>query len=109
MSELDAAFAIFNQPRIDALIVAGEAFFLNRRGQLVELAARLAVPTMYHLREMAAAGGLMSYGGTAWIDYTRVAVVACRRGDRMRRSHLSAVRRLDGRLRRVRSSRCRHG
>jgi putative ABC transport system substrate-binding protein len=61
-SELDAAFAIFNQQRIDALIVAAEAFFLNRRAQLVELTARLAVPAIYHLREMVAVGGLMSYG-----------------------------------------------
>jgi putative ABC transport system substrate-binding protein len=74
ISELDAAFAIFNQPRIDALIVAGEAFFLNRRGQLVELAARLAVPTMYHLREIAAAGGLMSYGASIGDAYRQAGV-----------------------------------
>ena len=73
-SELDAAFAIFNQQRIDALIVAGETFFLNRRGQLVELAARLAVPTMYHLREMAAAGGLMSYGTSVSDAYRQAGV-----------------------------------
>jgi putative ABC transport system substrate-binding protein len=73
-SELDAAFAIFHQQRIDALIVAGEALFLNRRGQLVALAARLAVPTMYHLREMAAAGGLMSYGTSISDAYRQAGV-----------------------------------
>jgi len=73
-SELDAAFAIFDQQRIDALIVAAETFFLNRRVQLVELAARLAVPTMYHLREMAAAGGLMSYGTSISDAYRQAGV-----------------------------------
>jgi putative tryptophan/tyrosine transport system substrate-binding protein len=73
-SELDAAFAIFNQQRIDALIVAAETFFLNRRGQLVELAARLAVPTMYHLREMVAVGGLMSYGTSVSDAYRQAGV-----------------------------------
>jgi putative ABC transport system substrate-binding protein len=73
-SELDAAFPIFNQQRIDGLIVAAETFFLNRRGQLVELAARLAVPTMYHLREMAAAGGLMSYGTSVSDAYRQAGV-----------------------------------
>jgi len=73
-SELDAAFAIFNQQRIDALIVAGETFFFNRRGQLVELAARLAVPAMYHLREIVAAGGLMSYGASVTDAYRQAGV-----------------------------------
>jgi putative ABC transport system substrate-binding protein len=73
-SELDAAFAIFSQQRIDALIVAAETFFLNRRDRLVELAARLAVPTMYHLREMAAAGGLMSYGTSISDAYRQAGV-----------------------------------
>ena len=73
-SELDAAFAIFVQQRIDALIVAGEAFFLSRRDQLVALAARHAIPTMYHLREVAIAGGLMSYGTSIRDAYRQAGV-----------------------------------
>ena len=73
-SELDAAFAIFVQARIDALIVAGEAFFLSRRDQLVALAARHAIPTMYHLREVAVAGGLMSYGTSIRDAYRQAGV-----------------------------------
>ncbi|MFL5046511.1 MAG: ABC transporter substrate binding protein, partial [Xanthobacteraceae bacterium] len=34
----------------------------SRKGQLIMLAARHAVPTMYYEREFAAAGGLISYG-----------------------------------------------
>jgi putative ABC transport system substrate-binding protein len=60
-SELDGAFAKFVQYRVNALLVGTDSFFLNRRDQLVSLAARLAIPTMYNLREYVVAGGLMSY------------------------------------------------
>ena len=60
--EIDAAFANFAEQRLKALIVTADAFFSGRRDQLVSLAARHALPTMYWLREFAADGGLMSYG-----------------------------------------------
>jgi putative ABC transport system substrate-binding protein len=60
--DIDAAFASFVQKQADALLVTPDALFLNRRVQLVTLAARQAVPTIYPVREDAAAGGLMSYG-----------------------------------------------
>jgi len=60
--ELDAAFATLVQQRIGALLVDADAFFLNRREQLVALAARHAVPAMYPLRDFVAGGGLVSYG-----------------------------------------------
>jgi putative ABC transport system substrate-binding protein len=61
-SEVDAAFASFVTQRVQALIVAAEIYFLSQREQLAALAARYALPTMYHLREIAIAGGLLSYG-----------------------------------------------
>jgi putative ABC transport system substrate-binding protein len=60
--ELDAAFASLVQQRADALIVASQAFFTGRRDQLLALAQRQALPTIYHRRDLVAAGGLMSYG-----------------------------------------------
>jgi putative tryptophan/tyrosine transport system substrate-binding protein len=60
--ELDAAFETIAQQRIAALAVTADPFFDTRRDKLVALAARHAVPTMYHFREFAAAGGLISYG-----------------------------------------------
>jgi putative tryptophan/tyrosine transport system substrate-binding protein len=60
--EIDAAFEIVAQQRIAALALIGDPFFDTRRDKLVALAANHAVPTMYHFREYAAAGGLVSYG-----------------------------------------------
>jgi putative ABC transport system substrate-binding protein len=61
-SEVEAAFASFVAQGVQALIVAAAIYFLTQRQQLAVLAARYALPTVYHLREIAIAGGLMSYG-----------------------------------------------
>jgi putative ABC transport system substrate-binding protein len=62
IGEIDAAFATLARERPDALIVAADAFFLDRRTQFATLAARDRIPAAYGVREFAAAGGLMSYG-----------------------------------------------
>jgi putative ABC transport system substrate-binding protein len=61
-SDIDKAFANIAQRRPNALIVGTDPFFLGQRDQLARLAARHAIPTMYHLREFVEAGGLVSYG-----------------------------------------------
>jgi putative ABC transport system substrate-binding protein len=58
--EIDTAFASLVQKRADALLVGPHALFFDRRVQLVTLAVRHAVPTIYTNREYAEAGGLMS-------------------------------------------------
>src|SRR5262245_15159559 len=60
--DIDAAFARLIEIRADALVVAPDALFATRAGQLIALAARHAIPTLYWRREFAEAGGLMSYG-----------------------------------------------
>jgi ABC-type uncharacterized transport system substrate-binding protein len=62
--EIDMAFASLVQKRTDALVVGPHSFFRNRRAQLLSLAARHAVPTIFSYRDDAEAGGLMSYGST---------------------------------------------
>jgi ABC-type uncharacterized transport system substrate-binding protein len=62
--ELDATFASLVQQGVAALMVANDPFFAGRRDQIVALAARYAIPTIYFLREFTAAGGLMSYGAS---------------------------------------------
>ena len=60
--EIDAAFEAIAQQRVPALVVGASAFFDTRRKKLIALAARHAVPAIYHFREYADDGGLVSYG-----------------------------------------------
>jgi putative tryptophan/tyrosine transport system substrate-binding protein len=63
-NELDAAFLALAQFRVGGLVVGTGGLFNRRSQQLATLALRNAVPTIYQYREFAAAGGLMSYGGS---------------------------------------------
>jgi len=76
--EIDAAFASFVDERPVARFVAGSAFFLSRRVQLSLLAAFHRVPAIFSLRELAEAGGLMSYGASLRDAYRQVGVYAGR-------------------------------
>jgi len=60
--EIDAAFATLVELHAGGLVVAGDPFFNSRREQLITQAARHAVPASYPWRDVARAGGLMSYG-----------------------------------------------
>ncbi len=71
-SEIEAAFVTLNRQRLDATIVEVDPFFMTRTKQIVALAARVGVPTIYGRREFAAAGGLMSYGFDVADSYRRI-------------------------------------
>ena len=45
-------------------MIGSDLFFTSQSKQLAELTVRHAVPSIYQFREFAAAGGLMSYGGS---------------------------------------------
>ena len=76
--EIDTAFETIAQRRIRALSTAASPFFDTRREKLVALAAHHAVPTMYHFREYAVAGGLVSYGIDLPDAYRQVGVYTAR-------------------------------
>jgi ABC-type uncharacterized transport system substrate-binding protein len=69
----DAAFVRLVQARTGALLVGGDVLFNNRTEQLVALAARHAIPTMYPVREFVA-GGLISYGNSLIEQYRQVGI-----------------------------------
>jgi putative tryptophan/tyrosine transport system substrate-binding protein len=60
--EIETAFATISQRPGSALLVGPDPFFTFRRAQIIALATRQALPTMYALREFAEAGGLIAYG-----------------------------------------------
>ena len=60
--EIDAVFASLARERFDALFVGGDPLFASRRVQLANLSARHAIAMTSGAREIAEAGGLMSYG-----------------------------------------------
>jgi putative tryptophan/tyrosine transport system substrate-binding protein len=73
-SEIDTAFTAIVQQRDEALVVGTDPFLLGQRDQLVLLAARYNVPTIYFLREFVEAGGLMSYGPNIANGYRQAGV-----------------------------------
>jgi putative ABC transport system substrate-binding protein len=76
IGEIDAAFATLARERPDALFVAGDAFFVSQREQLAALTARHQIPAAYSVREVVAAGGLMSYGGDLTDMFHQIGVYA---------------------------------
>jgi putative ABC transport system substrate-binding protein len=72
--EIEAAFASFAGERPDALFVGISPFFIVRRVQLAQLAARHAIPAIYQDRLHAEVGGLISYGASLTDAYRQVGV-----------------------------------
>jgi putative ABC transport system substrate-binding protein len=77
-ADIDKAFDTLAERRIDALMVAGDAFYGGHVQQLVILSARQKLPTMYYRREFPEAGGLMSYGTSINDAYRQCGVYVAR-------------------------------
>jgi len=56
------AFEVMQRERAQALIVPTAPFIANNRKQIVELAGKHRLPTMFESRALVDEGGLMSYG-----------------------------------------------
>jgi len=72
--EIEAAFGTLVRNRADALLVGPDAVLLSRRLQLITLAARHAIPTVYNVREYPEVGGLMSYGTSQTEAYRQAGI-----------------------------------
>jgi putative ABC transport system substrate-binding protein len=64
VDEIETAFAALLQLRAGGLVIGSDQFFNSRSAQLAALALHNSVPAIYQYHEFAAAGGLMSYGGS---------------------------------------------
>jgi putative ABC transport system substrate-binding protein len=76
--DLDTAFETMVRLGATALVIGVDPFFLSRRDQIAALAIRYAMPTIFYLREFAAAGALMSYGPSLTDAYRQVGIYAGR-------------------------------
>jgi putative ABC transport system substrate-binding protein len=71
--EVEQAFMTMSKQRPDALYVVGDGAMILRRTQIVGLAARQRLPTMFTGRDDVKAGGLMSYGPSGRATFHRAA------------------------------------
>jgi len=60
-SEIDAAFATLMQRSVDGLVLGNDQFFQVRQDQVIAVAARYRLPTIYEWPEFVRAGGLACY------------------------------------------------
>jgi putative ABC transport system substrate-binding protein len=60
--EIEPALALGREKAIGALLIHGDNFLREQTEQLIGMAARYGIPTMFHERYQAVAGCLISYG-----------------------------------------------
>ena len=72
--DIEEAFATLVHDRVDALQIGVDPVFGNHIDQIVTLAQRDKIPTIYPWREFTAAGGLMNYGASIPDAYRKVGV-----------------------------------
>jgi putative ABC transport system substrate-binding protein len=73
-SDIDSVFTTLAAQQVGALVVGASAFFISQREQLIELAARHAIPAIYAASELTADGGLASYGHSMLDAFRRAGV-----------------------------------
>jgi len=76
--EIDAAFTDMVQQRVSALVVSTDALIVTRSEQIVALATRHGLPTVFPLRTSVVLGGLMSYNAVIDDMYRQAGVYAGR-------------------------------
>jgi ABC-type uncharacterized transport system substrate-binding protein len=71
-TDFETNFDTLKREEVGALVVENDPFFDSQREKIMSLAARYAIPAIYHIREFPAAGGLMSYGASLADAYRQV-------------------------------------
>ena len=76
--DFDTVFQNLVQLKVGALAISTDALFNDRRDQIVALAKRNSVPTVYEFRQSVVAGGLMSYGASDLDSYHQTGILVGR-------------------------------
>jgi putative tryptophan/tyrosine transport system substrate-binding protein len=72
--DIDTAFATLVQLGVAGLVISSDVFIITREEQLAVLVLRNRLPAIFQTRAFAAAGGLMSYAGSAAGAYRQAGV-----------------------------------
>lgn len=72
--DLEGAFALIRQERLDALLVCADPMFTSEYRRVVALARSSRLPAMHPFRSDAEAGGLASYGTDLFAVYRNAAI-----------------------------------
>ena len=72
--DIDTAFEDLVRLRAAGLVIVTDAFINTRGEQIAALALRHRVPALFQTRALAVAGGLMSYGGSAFGAYRQAGI-----------------------------------
>ena len=76
--EIDAAFASLVRHGVDGLVMGNDQFFQVRQDQVIALAARNRLPTIYEWPEFVRAGGLACYSPDRMEMYRHMGVYVSR-------------------------------
>jgi len=68
-ADIESAFSSFAALKAGVMVIGADAYFSAKSAFLAELSQRYSVPAIYQTSEFAAAGGLMSYGGSVPDSY----------------------------------------
>ena len=72
--DIDPAFTTIVKQRLGAVLVLGDRLFATHQSQIIKLAVKNRLPTIYSQSLYVEAGGLMSYGANFTDQYRRVAI-----------------------------------
>jgi putative tryptophan/tyrosine transport system substrate-binding protein len=78
LRDIEMAFATFVERKVGVVLVGSGAFLFANRAHVLALAARHALPASYSQRELAADGGLMSYGSNQSESYRHAGLYVAR-------------------------------
>jgi putative ABC transport system substrate-binding protein len=71
--EIERAFATMTRQNAGAVIVSSDGFFIQQQRQIVDLALKHRLPSIYPRKAFVETGGLMSYGPNTVDFYRRAA------------------------------------